>query len=161
MADGTYVIADEPVETDLRHYIVDPNAPLLAAMLCGAWLALPWFVWNAVAMGSPTRRKELALCVATLAGTALAGFVVLELWDREVIASRTTLQLALLGIVAGKLAMAYAISIVQARTFEVYEAHGGAVRPATYVLGAGYWLSGIVVGLSDSPLWKIIVSGGL
>ena len=161
MADGTYEIADEPVETDLRQYIVDPNAPLLAAMLCGAWLALPWFVWNAYALGSPTRRKELALCVATLGVTALAGYIVLALWDREVIASRTALQLALLGIVTWKLAMAYVISLVQARTFHVYAAYGGAVRPATYVLAAGYALSGFVVGLSDSPLWKIVVSGGL
>jgi len=157
----TYSIADEPVETNLRHYVVDPSAPLLAAMLCGAWLALPWFVFNAIAMGSPTRRKEILLCVAALVGTAVLGYVVLELWDREVIDSTTTLRFALLGIVTWKLTMAYAIAMVQSRTFHVYEYYGGAVRSATYVLGIGFWLGDIVIGLSRDPLWRIIVSGGL
>jgi hypothetical protein len=157
----TYSIADEPVETNLRHYVVDPSAPLLAAMLCGAWLALPWFVFNAIAMGSPTRRKEITLCIAAVAGTALFAVVALALWNRDIIESRTTMRFVLLGIVTWKLTMAYVINIVQSRTFHVYEYYGGAVRSATYVLAAGYWLSGIVVGAIDDPLWKIIVSGGL
>jgi hypothetical protein len=157
----TYSIADEPVETNLRHYVVDPSAPLLAAMLCGAWLALPWFVFNAIAMGSPTRRKEIALCIAAVAGTALFAVVALALWDRDIIESRTTMRFVLLGIVTWKLTMAYAINIVQSRTFHVYEYYGGAVRSSTYVLASGFWLSSIVVGAIDDPLWKIIVSGGL
>lgn len=157
----TYAIADEPVETNLRHYVVDPSAPLLAAMLCGAWLALPWFAFNAIAMGSPTKRKEIALCVAAFAGTAVFAAIALALWDRDIIESRTTMRFVLLGIVTWKLAMAYVINIVQSRTFHVYEYYGGAVRSATYVLGTGYWLSGIVIGAIDDPLWKIIVSGGL
>ena len=53
----TYAIADEPIETQRRHLVVDPSGPLLAEMVCGTWLSLPWFAFNAMAMGSPTRRK--------------------------------------------------------------------------------------------------------
>jgi hypothetical protein len=155
----SYAIADEPVETNLRHYVVDPSAPLLAAMLCGAWLALPWFVFNAIAMGSPTKRKEITLCIAAFAGTALLGFVALALWDRDIIESRTTMRFVLLGIVTYKLTMAYVINIVQSRTFHVYEYYGGPVRPASYVISTGWLLRDFVIGLSDDPLWGIIVSG--
>ena len=156
----TYAIADEPVETNLRHYVVDPSAPLLAAMLCGAWLALPWFAFNAIAMGSPTRRKEITLCIVAFVGTAVFAVIALALWNRDIIESRTTMRFVLLGIVTWKLTMAYVINIVQTRTFHVYEYYGGAVRSSTYILGAGFWLSSSVVGLFDDPLWKIIVSGG-
>jgi hypothetical protein len=155
----TYSIADEPIETSRRHLVVDPSGPLLAEMLCGSWLSLPWFAFNAVAMGSPTRRREIALCVLTFAVTAVLGYVVLALREGGVIESRVVLRFALLGIVTWKLAMAYAIHTLQARTFHVYEYYGGPVRSAAYVLSTGWWLRDLVIGLSDDPLWVIIVSG--
>ena len=65
----TYQIADEPIETSLRAYVVRPSAPLMAIMLGGAWLSWPWFAFNAIAMGSPTRRKEIGLCAAGVTET--------------------------------------------------------------------------------------------
>jgi hypothetical protein len=155
----TYTIADEPIETSRRHLVVAPGAPLLAEMLCGSWLSLPWFAFNAIAMGSPTRRKEIALCVLTLAVTALLGATVLALREGGVIESRTVMRFALLGIVTWKLTMARAIYALQARTFHVYEYYGGPVRSASYVISTGWLLRDIVIGLSDDPLWVIIVSG--
>lgn len=155
----TYAIADEPIETSRRHLVVDPSGPLLAEMLCGSWLALPWFAFNAVAMGSPTRRKEIALCVLAFAVTAVLGYVVLALREIGVIESRTVLRFAILGIVTWKLSMAYAIHTLQARTFHVYEYYGGPVRSSTYVISTGFLLRDLVIGLSDDPLWVIIVSG--
>jgi hypothetical protein len=35
------------------------------------------------------------------------------------------------------------------------------VRAAGAILGAGYLLRDLVIGLSDDPLWIIIVAGGL
>ena len=115
----SYQIADEPVETSLRSYVVRPSMPLLAIMLAGAWLAWPWFAFNAIAMGSPTRRKEVALCVLTVAVTAVLGYTVLALREGGVIESRTVLRFAILGIVTWKLAMAYTIYTLQNRTFHV------------------------------------------
>lgn len=157
----SYAIADEPTETPWRHLVVNPSAPLLAMMLCGAWLALPWFAINAIAMGSPTRRKEIALCIATVIGTAVFAMIVLALRDVGVIESRTVLRFAWLAIVTWKLAMAYVINTVQSRTFHVYEYYDGPVRSASYVLSTGYLVGDWVIGASDDPLWVIIVSGGL
>jgi hypothetical protein len=154
-----YAIADEPIETSRRHLVVDPSAPLLAEMVCGSWLSLPWFAFNAIAMGSPTRRKEIALCVLTLVGAAILGAGVLALREHGVIESRTVLRFALLGIVTWKLAMTRVIYTLQSRTFHVYEYYGGPVRSASYVLSTGWWLRDLVIGLSDDPLWVIIVSG--
>jgi hypothetical protein len=155
----TYAIADEPIETSRRHLVVDPGAPLLAEMVCGSWLSLPWFAFNAIAMGSPTRRKEIAMCVLALAGAAVLGYAVLALRGIGVIESRIVLRFALLGIVTWKLAMAYAIHMLQARTFHVYEYYGGPVRSASYAISTGWLLRDFVIGLSDDPLWVIIVSG--
>jgi hypothetical protein len=154
-----YAIADEPIESSRRHLVVDPSAPLLAEMVCGSWMSLPWFAFNAVAMGSPTRRKEIALCVLTLAVTTVLGATVLALREIGVIESRTVLRFAILGIVAWKLTMAYAIHTLQARTFHVYEYYGGPVRSASAVISTGWLLRDVVLGLSDDPLWEIIVSG--
>jgi hypothetical protein len=154
-----YAIADEPIESSRRHLVVDPSAPLLAEMVCGSWLSLPWFAFNAIAMGSPTRRKEIALCLLTLAVTTVLGATVLALREIGVIESRTVLRFAILGIVTWKLAMAYAIHTLQARTFHVYEYYGGPVRSASAVISTGWLLRDVVLGLSDDPLWEIIVSG--
>jgi len=35
------------------------------------------------------------------------------------------------------------------------------VRAAGRILTTGYLLNGLVIGLSDHPLWIIIVSGGI
>lgn len=155
----TYAIADEPIETQRRHLVVDPSGPLLAEMVCGTWMSLPWFAFNAIAMGSPTRRKEIALCVLALAVTIVLGAAVLALRERGVIESATVLRFAILGIVTWKLAMARAIYTLQARTFHVYEYYGGPVRSATYAVTTGWMLRDVVLGLSDDPLWGIIVSG--
>jgi len=157
----TYQIADEPVETSLRAYVVRPSVPLLASMLAGAWLSWPWFAFNAIAMGSPTRHKEIALCIAAFAGTGLLGALVIELARAGVLPAGAPLRLALLGIVTFKLAITYYISMVQERTFHVYEYYGGPVRAAGRILTTGYLLNGLVIGLSDHPLWIIIVSGGI
>lgn len=155
----TYQIADQPFDSRLRDYVVRPSVPLLATMLCGAWLAWPWFAFNAIAMGSPTRRREIALCAAAFAGTAALAWLVLELFDAGLIAKGIPLRLALLAITAFKLTMSYQLSIVQGRTFHVYEYYGGPVRNAGRVLSAGWLLHGLVLGLSEHPVWRIVVGG--
>jgi hypothetical protein len=157
----TYQIADEPIETSLRAYVVRPSAPLLAIMVGGAWLSWPWFAFNAIAMGSPTKRKEIALCVAAFVGTAVLAQLVITLARAGIIPAGPGEQIALLGVTTFKLTITYYISALQERTFHVYEYYGGQVRASGGVLTAAYWLRGLVVGLSDDPLWIIIVAGGL
>jgi hypothetical protein len=154
----SYEIADEPHETPWRHLVVNPSGPLLAEMVCGSWLAIPWFAFNAIAMGSPTRRKEIGLCIAQLVGTAVMAAILIALVDRDIIESATVIRLCLLGIVTWKLGLGYAINIVQSRTFHVYEYYEGQVRSATIVLATGYMLRPYILEISDHPLWRIIVS---
>jgi len=157
----SYMIADEPHETSLGAYVVNPSAPLLASMMCGAWMTWPWFAFNAIAMGSPTKKKELTLCAIALGGTVLLGWLMLALVDGGVIPLGTPFKFAMLAISTWKLAFAYYISSVQSRTFHVYEYYGGTVRTASGIIGTGFWLKGLVFALSDDPLWIIIVGGGL
>lgn len=157
----TYQIADEPHETSLAAYVVRPSAPLLAAMVAGAWLSWPWFAFNAIAMGSPTKKHEIGLCLGAFAGTAALASLLIALVDGELITSRLVIRLGVLAIVAFKLTITYYISTVQNRTFHVYQYYGGAVRAAGAIPSAGYLLRGLVVGYSDDPLWVIIVAGGI
>ena len=157
----SYQIADEPHETSLGAYVVRPGLPLMAAMVAGAWLAWPWFAFNAIAMGSPTRKKEIALVIAAFVGTAVLGATVLALVRAGYLPDGIPMRVAVLGIVTFKLGMTYYISTVQERTFHVFQYYGGSVRNAAAILSAGYWLRGLVIGLSDDPLWIIIVAGGI
>ena len=157
----TYQIADEPVETSLRAYVVRPSAPLLAIMVGGAWLSWPWFAFNAIAMGSPTRRREVALCAAAFAGTAALAALVLALFEAGILPRGAPLRLALLAIVGFKMAISYYIETVQSRTFHVYQYYGGTVRNAGRLLGIGWLARGFILGLSDHPVWIIVVSGAL
>jgi hypothetical protein len=157
----TYQIADEPHQSSLRDYVVRPTAPLLALMSAGAWLAWPWFAFNAIAMGSPTKRKEIALCAMAFAITGALAAILVWLLDSELLAPGVTLRLALLAIVAFKVCISYYIAEVQGRTFHVYEYYRGPVRAAGRIVAAGFLLRGFVIGMVDDPHWVIIVMGGL
>lgn len=155
----SYQIADEPIERQGRAaFVVQPNAPLFAAMFCGAWLAFPWFAANALALNSPSSRREVKLSLLAIAGVTVAAFVVYALVDLGVIESRLTLRLALLLVSSLKIGLAYTLAIVQSRTFSVYTYYGGTVQKAMYVFMVGRYLRPLVLGLSASPIWHAIVS---
>ena len=156
----TYAIADEPHETPWRHLVCNPSAPLLAEMMCGSWLSIQWFAFNAIAMGSPTKKKEIGLCFAAIAGCAVMASILIALIDADIIESVTVIRLCVLAIITWKLVMAYVITQVQSRTFHVYEYYGGPVRSGSAVVATGFLLRDMVIGMSDSPVWRIIVSGG-
>ena len=154
----SYEIADEPNPSgELGNLVFEPNAPLLASMLCGAWLAWPWFIVNSIAMGSPTMHREIRACLLGLGVTVALAFGVYGLVDAGVIESKLTLQIALLGVTAYKLGMAYFVSTIQARTFHVYEYYGGTVQKAIYVLVVGSQLRPFVLGASENPIWRVIL----
>jgi hypothetical protein len=157
----SYVIPDEARPGALHNLVVRPSVPLLASMLAGAWLAWPWFAFNAIALGSPTRRRELLMCAAAFAGTAVLAVVLVALVRAGVVVGTTQIRLGLLAIASWKLLMSYWIELVQSRTFHVYEYYGGSVRDARAVLVFGTLARGAVLGLVDDPLWVIIVAGGL
>ena len=154
----SYTIPDEPARTRFGHLVVRPSAPFLAAMLCGQWLSLPWFAFNGYAMGSPTWRKEAAMCALSFGVTVALSALYIYLWQNDIIESTTVQRLFLLGIATWKFLMGYWIQFVQSRTFHVYEYYGGQVRSSRAVIAAGYFATGFLLsGLDD--FWSIIVSG--
>src|ERR1051326_4685747 len=102
----TYAIPDEPQRSRWANYVFRPTAPLLATMVAGSWLAPPRFAFNAVAMGSPTRRGEIQLCLVGFAGTVVLAFATVMLLDRGLLGD-TSLRLLLLAISTWKLSIAY------------------------------------------------------
>jgi hypothetical protein len=136
MAGARYAIPDEPLPGKLERWIVDPMWILFAQMLGGSWLALPWFVFNGVALGSPTRRRELALAATSLFGSA--GLI----WALAALGQMPRLQfrLALLSLLAVKLGAAYALYLTQVRSFELWKHFGGQPRNAIVVVVASLFL---------------------
>jgi hypothetical protein len=157
----TYVLPDEARPGALGNYVVRPSAPLMASMIAGAWLAWPWFAFNAYALGSPTRRRELGLCGLATLGTAVLAAVLIALVRGGWLETDTEVRLGLLVISTWKVGMAYWLHIVQNRTFHIYEYYKGVVRNPAPVLIAGFWLRPLLLDLSDDPFWIIIIAGGM
>jgi hypothetical protein len=157
----TYVLPDEARPGALGNYVVRPSAPLLASMIAGAWLSWPWFAFNAIALGSPTRKRELTLCGVAVLGTALLAALLLGMVRWGWLEGPTEIQCGLLVISTWKVGMGYWLQIVQARTFHVYEYYQGVVRNPSAVLIAGFWLRPLVLDVTDDPFWVIIIAGGI
>lgn len=139
---ATYRIQDEPRPGAMGHLVVNPVFPLLASMMTGVWLGLPWFVFNAFAMGSTTRRKELGLALAVVPGAWLLYLLIGNLLVAGVL-SRGSGPYAGVSIIVWKLAMGYALFNLQQRSFALHQYYGGVVRNGALVLVAS-----IVMGSS-------------
>ncbi len=158
----SYHIADQPTESSLRSYVVRPSVPLMAFMVGGAWLAWPWFAFNAVAMGSPTRKQEIGLVAGAFAATAVLAAILIALVEHHVIpVEGIGLRVAVLAIMTFKLAATYYMQTVQERTFHIYEYYKGQIRSAERVTLVARLLRGVVLGLIDHPLWVIIVASSV
>ena len=157
MSEG-YRIPDEPRPGPLAEWAVNPFWPLLAMMLGGAWIGLPWFLFNGYAIGSATFTKEAVITVLTpVVAVALLflGLVVMQSADWP----QRALNYIIVFVTAAKLGGGYWLYSTQSPSFEIYEWFGGKVRQGmilaivasvarSYVVGpafkASIWL-GIVV----------------
>jgi hypothetical protein len=156
-----YRIADEPSPSKWKSMATSPFFPLLAAMLAGQWLAWPWFIMNSIAMGSPTRDKELRVIALALVGSIVGAAVVVAIPDENVLGWR----LALLALTVWKLSCAYVIHNYQARTwqlFQHYEGDTGRSRNGLFlVLGGAFFLRPLLMKGIDSLFFKLIIAGGI
>ena len=148
MAGARYAIPDEPSPGPMQRWAVDPFWPLFAQMLGGSWIALPWFVFNGLAIGTATRRQEWMLAAASVAGSAL--FVAaLFAYAGQVAPDRTTLRLLMLPLLALKLGIAYLLYLHQSRSFELWRHFGGAPRNGMVLV----FLAALVRGTVLASLW--------
>lgn len=153
---SSYQIVDEPTPSGLARFVVNPVFPLLAAMLGGIWIAWPWFAFNAIAVGSPTRRAELAWLgfgFIAIVGVSLA---ILMAAGAAMLPQGAGAYAGLVVVVL-KLAIVYAVYVLQSRTIEIYQYYGGVLNNGVWVLVAAFVLGDRL--LADLPVFYRLVLG--
>lgn len=150
----SYRIADEPAPSGLSHLAVNPIWPLFAIMFGGAWLSWPWFVVNAWAMGSPSRRLEAGLAVLGFVGNVLITLLVLVLIGTGTLPEWTVPYLLIL-FSGWKLGISYWLFVRQGRTFGLFEYYGGKARNGLPVVAVGF----LVRGWIGFPPLAVLVLG--
>lgn len=157
---GGYRIEDEPRPGALAKFAVSPFWPLLGLMLGGAWLGLPWFVFNSIAVGSPTRVREWILAGVALVGSIVIGFALLQLVGAGYIQTPAEIQYALLALVVWKLTIGYLLYMQQNATIEIYQYYGGVLSRFGFPLAliGGFVLKGMVINWVPNTLWYLVMS---
>jgi hypothetical protein len=151
----TYRILDEPTPGALVRVVVSPLWPLFALLFAGSWVALPWFVLNAFALGSTTRAREAFVAALGFAGSLGLAILALGLEARGLVPAGAADYVRLL-VVGWHLLVGFGLYLLQARSFRVYTQLAGPAR-------SGFWivlLTTVVRGTvsSGSPLWALALS---
>ena len=108
-------------------------------MLAGVWFAWPWFAFNSFAVGSPTRRAELAWLAAGLFVPAGVGMALLMAREAGWLPQLSPPYVGVVVIVL-KLVVVYAVFLLQSRTIEIYEYYGGKLVNGVWPLLAALYL---------------------
>ena len=153
--DRTYRLTDEPEPSALSRWAVRPLHPMLGLMLGGGWIAWPWFVLNAYALGSPTRRREAAIAAGAALVSVGYALTVMLLVESELLPVRVARYLVI-GLVALKLGAGYWIHVLQQRTFGIFEHFGGRVRDPRILIGIALMVRLFVLSeLTD--FWQLVL----
>ena len=154
---GLYRIADEPIPGRLAGLTVNPFFPLLAVMVGGFWLAVPWFALNGAAMGSATRRREWLWLAGGLLVTGALGGALLHGLVTDAVPARAV-RYAVVALVALRLVVAYAVFTLQQASFELHRHFGGLVRNGVLVLVAAALVRPErLIGRSGAFLLEVLV----
>lgn len=124
MSSPPYQIIDEPAPGRMARFIVDPTWPLLACMMAGGLPGLLWLVFNAFALGSPTRLRESFLCFLGVVG-ALLIYVSIDMASDAGLISREVVSYIVLLAIICKLGFAYMACFLQQRAMEIHNYYGG------------------------------------
>src|SRR5262249_7392535 len=103
------------------------------------WLGFGWFIFNAIAIGSASRGREIAVAIAGWVGTAVmfAGLVAIAI---ALHFDKSDLRYLRLSLVVSKLLIAYALQFSQARGFELFPHFGGRGRNGVALVVVGFVL---------------------
>ena len=151
-----YKIADEPAPGAMAHLAVNPLWPFIAVMFGGVWLSWSWFLFNGVAVGSPTRRREWLLVVGGLVVCAVLVAALSIVVSRGMIAEQYVKYLMLL-LVVWKLGVTYVLYSLQGHSIAIYEYYGGVLRNGIYVIIAAFFISPKVLSAMPS-FFKMMMS---
>ena len=156
----TYHIPDEPRPGGLAQITVSPFWPLLCVMLFGAGLSWTWFVLNGIAMGSPTRKREIGIAIGGLLGNLLLLLGVSATYGLLEVNKEVAIPYLLLVVVVWKLGVSYVLYTLQSGSFGIYEYYGGAVKNGLSGLILAYLVRRmlLVPALSGVPLLMAALS---
>jgi hypothetical protein len=141
-----YKIADEPSPGALANLAVNPMWPFIAIMFGGAWLSWSWFVFNGIAVGSPTKRREWLWVIGGL-GVSGVLVAVFSLMISKGLIVEPHIKYVMLLLVAWKLGVTYVLYSLQGHSIEIYEYYGGELRNGIYVVVAALFVSPLVLGV--------------
>ncbi len=156
MRASPYAIIDEPRPGTLQKWVVNPLWPFFALMFAGSWLALPWFAFNGMAMGSASRRRELLVVLLTTP-LKLGLFIFLLMLHRKTGLPEGALRYFLLSVTVLKLGMGYWLLNLQQPAFSLYQYFDGPVRNGIPLVVLGAVVHPQVLGLFGNGFWKMLV----
>ena len=157
MTNETYRIADEPEPSSFAKFATNPFFPLLALMLVGVWIAIPWFWLNAFAIGSPTRRRECVWLIAGFVAIAATAFIVSLLVVNDVLVEEADIRYAFVVVVVCKLTMGYVVYVLQSRTIEIFEYYGGVVKNGAMILVIAWFVDARLDWSWMPALWRLVL----
>lgn len=151
-----YRIIDEPAPSRLEQLIVNPIWPLFGSMFAGAWLAYPWFVLNAFALGGRRRWGDLAIAAAGITSSVLS-LVVMAVLLRRGALDQSTLPYAQLVPLGVRLSCFYWLFLRQEPVFGLFTYFGGRPRQAMIVVVAAFFIRQKLLG-GVSPVLQLLLS---
>lgn len=154
-----YVLPEEPPESSIARYACASHRIVTAAMLGGNWLGAPWFVFNAYALDSKTRRREIVLAALLPVVTLIAGGALMFAVLRGHLPIRF-LEYGVIGVLAAKILVLYQLEKLQSASFKTHEALARRSIDGYVGLILAYVLRGVVVqaafNLSPWLGWAIL-----
>jgi hypothetical protein len=135
----TYRIIDARQPSRVGHLAVNPYFPLLSLMLGGGWIGWPWFAFNAVALGSYTRTREIVVSAAAAAGVPALALALGYLYTRGLF-GETAFPYCQLLVVVLKLSCGYFVNAWQERASQLREHFDSPLRNGMGVVVAATWL---------------------
>lgn len=153
---ASYRIVDEPEPGQLARWSVDPLWPMLALMLGGTLIGWLWFAFNAFALGSATRWRELALVGASVAVTGAVALGILFGVGAGVLDVRQAAYLAI-ALPVAKLGFGYAVHLRQTASCELFRYFGGTLRSGWPVLIASFLFGRRLLAQIESPVLRWVL----
>lgn len=131
-----YVLPDEGLARGrIARLAAQPAAVMLSMILAGAWLAVPWLIFNGFAIRSSTRWRDAAVCAALL--PVCAAWIALVQWAALVIPGIGSIsKYLLLGVPLIQYVVAFKVSIKYAWLAEAHlKTYGTFARPYLLIWG--------------------------
>ena len=155
---NSYRVLDEPTPGRFAEYVVNPTSIFVAGCLGGGWLALPWFAFNAYALGSVNQKREWRLAALSPILSVVIAFVLFGFIDALALHSAGEAALAgVLGlpsragayaivvVLAVKVWILYTLQSSQQKSFAIYEYMGGKTRSVAAMAAGAYFLRSFVI----------------